>query len=251
MHNERPYVLSIAGFDPSAGAGLLADCKTFEQHKVYGFGVCSALTIQNDDQFFNVQWLSVTQIIEQIQPLTTKFNINACKIGIISSLDTLQEVTRFLKQHNPNIQIIWDPVLKASAGYTFHHDIQAQQLEQVLMSINLVTPNYNELQQLQNHMKSPLIKNDHATFCPILLKGGHRPDRPGVDTLYESDGHKMIEFGVEKISPKHGSGCVLSAAVTAELAKGNSLQQACRKAKQYIETFLNSNHSLLGYHNIC
>jgi hydroxymethylpyrimidine/phosphomethylpyrimidine kinase len=152
----------------------------------------------------------------------------------------MQEVITFVKQRHPSIKIVWDPVLKASAGYTFHNEITALPLEQILSSIDLVTPNYNEFMQLQ-------LQTD---LCAVLLKGGHRPDRPGVDTLYEAGSHKTIEFGVEKVFSKHGSGCVLSAAITAQLAHGHSLQQACRKAKQYIETFLNSNDSLLGYHNL-
>jgi hydroxymethylpyrimidine/phosphomethylpyrimidine kinase len=88
-------------------------------------------------------------------------------------------------------------------------------------------------------------------FCSVLLKGGHRPDEVGTDTLYEPAGHTVIEAGVEKVFPKHGSGCVLSAAITARLAQGQTLQQACRDAKKYIESFLNSNQSLLGYHAIC
>jgi hydroxymethylpyrimidine/phosphomethylpyrimidine kinase len=249
MQTQRPYVLSIAGFDPSGGAGVLADCKTFEQHGVYGFGVCAALTVQSDNEFFNVHWLSAEQIIEQLRPLVRKFSIAACKVGIVESPDTLLEVLRFLKQHHPAIRIVWDPVLKASAGYEFHAPDVFHSLEAILASIDLVTPNYDELQRLQAITNSALIKEDKPLFCSVLLKGGHRPDAPGTDTLFEQTGCTVIAAGVEKVYPKHGSGCVLSAAVTARLAQGNSLQQSCVLAKHYVETFLNSNESLLGYHN--
>lgn len=243
--------MTIAGFDPSGGAGVLADCKTFEQHGVYGFGVCTALTVQTDDTFLNIHWLSAEQIIEQLQPLMNKFVISACKIGIIDSLETLLEVIVFLKESNPAIKIVWDPVLKASAGYDFHSENTFHSLDAVLAGVTLLTPNYNELEQLQSITGEALIKNDQAVFCSVLLKGGHRPDALGTDTLYEAAGHTMIEAGVEKVFPKHGSGCVLSAAITARLAQGQNLQQACLNAKQYIESFLNSNQSLLGYHTIC
>ena len=238
MQTKRPFVVSIAGFDPSAGAGVLADVKTFEQHGVYGFGICSALTVQNDSEFFHVQWLSAAQIIEQLQTLTKKFTIAACKIGIIGSLDILQAVTHFLRQHNPRMYIVWDPVLKASAGYAFHESIVAQQLSTILRSIDLITPNYDEWQRFSNL----------AISSAMLLKGGHRPHALGVDTLYERDDAIVIEPGVENVFPKHGSGCVLSAAITAQLAKGDALPDACRAAKRYIESFLNSNETLLGYH---
>ena len=251
MQTPRANVLTIAGFDPSGGAGLLADCKTFEQYEVYGFGVCTAWTVQTDDSFLNIHWLSAAQIIEQLQPLMNKFVVSACKIGIIDSLETLLEVIGFLKENSPAIQIVWDPVLKASAGYDFHAADTFHNLDVVLAAVTLVTPNYNELQQLQSIRGEALVKDDRAVYCPVLLKGGHRPDALGTDTLYEADGHTMIEAGVSTIFPKHGSGCVLSAAITARLAQGATLQQACRDAKQYTESFLNSNQSLLGYHASC
>jgi len=142
-----------------------------------------------------------------------------------------------LKQHNPEICIVWDPVLKASAGFAFHNEVHAQQLE----SIDLITPNYEEWQRL-----SLPVSN-----TAVLLKGGHRPDATGTDTLYEGNECIVIEPGVDKVFPKHGSGCVLSASITAWLAKGESLRDACRNAKRYIETFLNSNETLLGYHTLC
>src|SRR5688572_25961156 len=145
MQPPRPYALSIAGFDPSGGAGVLADCKTFEQHAVYGFGVSTAWTVQTDDSFLNIHWLTAEQIIEQLQPLVNKFDIPACKIGIIHSLETLTEVIRFLKEHNPAIQIVWDPVLKASAGFDFHAATSFHSLEAILASVTLITPNYQEL----------------------------------------------------------------------------------------------------------
>lgn len=243
--------MTIAGFDPSGGAGVLADCKTFEQHGVYGFGVCTAWTVQTDDSFYNIHWLSAEQVIEQLQPLMNKFVIAACKIGIIDSLETLLDVIVFLKESNPAIQIVWDPVLKASAGYDFHSVESFDSLDAVLAGVSLVTPNYDELQQLQFMTGEALIKNDRAVFCPVLLKGGHRPDALGTDTLYEPAGYTIIEAGVSAVFPKHGSGCVLSAAITAQLAQGQPLQQACKYAKQYIESFLNSSQSLLGYHASC
>ncbi|OQP59788.1 hydroxymethylpyrimidine/phosphomethylpyrimidine kinase [Niastella populi] len=251
MQSPRPYVLTIAGFDPSAGAGVLADCKTFEQLEVYGFGVCTALTVQTDDKFIKLHWLSAEQIIEQLQPLIGKFDIVACKIGIIHSPETLIEVIRFLKAHNPAIQIIWDPVLKASAGYDFHSPDTFHSLEAILAAVTLVTPNYNELLQLQSIANESLVKDDRALFCAVLLKGGHRADSLGTDTLYEPAGSTVISAGVAHAFPKHGSGCVLAAAITAHLAKGESLREACRLAKNYVETFLNSNQSLLGYHTVC
>src|ERR1700741_5107534 len=138
MQSIGPYCLSIAGFDPSAGAGILADIKTFEANGVYGFGVCSALTFQNDKEFDGVQWISPKQIIAQITPLQRRFNIEYVKVGLIESLDTLSVLISALKtQHS---KLIWDPILNASAGFTFHNNIGRTQLIDVLESIYLITP---------------------------------------------------------------------------------------------------------------
>jgi hydroxymethylpyrimidine/phosphomethylpyrimidine kinase len=142
-------------------------------------------------------------------------------------------------------------VLKASAGYDFHTVDTFHSLEAILAAVTLVTPNYNELLQLQSITKEALVKADKARFCAVLLKGGHRPDTLGTDTLYEPADSTVITAGVANAYPKHGSGCVLAAAITAQLAKGQSLKEACRLAKNYVETFLNSNQSLLGYHTVC
>ena len=249
MPGTRPYVLSIAGFDPSGGAGILADIKAFEQHDVYGFGVCSALTVQSDTEFLKVQWLPAQEIIEQLEPLLSKFKISVCKIGIVQSMDVLLEVILYLKRLQPHIQIILDPVLKASAGFAFHDALQLQQLNGVLQEITLATPNYNEIQQLNPDSPPTDAAKKMAKHCAILLKGGHNPEALGTDYLFEQNLCTPLEPSVSAVSPKHGSGCVLSAAIAANLALGYTLPEACRRGKRYTESFLNSNQTLLGYHN--
>ena len=244
---SRPYVISIAGFDPSAGAGILADIKTFEQHKVYGFGACTALTSQNDQEFLNLSWLSTENILQQLEPLLGRFEIQACKIGIIPSLKTLAAVLKFIKKYKPDMPVVFDPVLKATSGFSFHEELNTAELREILQQITLLTPNFNEMQQLQK-----MIKNEFRIeeFTNILLKGGHNPDKVGVDVLYQHGKALEIPAGLPSVFPKHGSGCVLSSAITARLALGHTLPEACRLANTYTETFLNSDTSLLGYHNL-
>ncbi|MFD2514820.1 hydroxymethylpyrimidine/phosphomethylpyrimidine kinase [Pontibacter locisalis] len=248
MPDTRPYVLSIAGFDPSGGAGILADIKAFEQHGVYGFGVCSALTVQSDTDFLKVQWLSAQEIMEQLEPLVSKFKIRACKIGIGQSMDVLLEVILYLKRRQPHIQIVLDPVLKASAGFNFHGALEDQQLKAVLQEITLATPNYNEIQQLNPDLPPTNAAKEMAKRCAILLKGGHNPEAPGTDYLFTQNSCTPFEPTLLSVSPKHGSGCVLSASIAANLALGYTLDEACRRGKRYTESFLSSNDTLLGYH---
>jgi hydroxymethylpyrimidine/phosphomethylpyrimidine kinase len=172
------------------------------------------------------------------------------KIGLIQDLGTLEEVCIHLKQLNPEIKIVVDPILKASAGYKFHEwNTEAEKLKSVLKRLYLITPNFQEMKSLGGGQEVHSLSEEWSEHVAVLLKGGHNPDAPGWDFLYT--GKQRLELKPEQteVFQKHGSGCVLSAAITARLALGNSLAEACLQAKQYTYTFLHSNTSLLGYHS--
>lgn len=247
----RPYVMSIAGFDPTAGAGLLADIKCFELLEVYGFGICTALTIQTDSDFLKNDWLGAAQIIDQMSPLLSRFRISAVKIGLIKDISVMLQVVTYLKKHAPDIRIVMDPVLKASAGYEFH-DWQdgLKELQPVLKQIDLITPNYPEMMSLGGKQEVFATAEAWAVYAPVLLKGGHLEAHTGTDYLFAHGNIHELKPRSTRIYQKHGSGCVLSSAIAAQLAKGFSLTEACILAKEYVEQFLNSNQSLLGYHKL-
>lgn len=242
MASERPFVLSIAGHDPSAGAGLTADLKTFEQHQVYGLSVCTALTVQHDTAFASVNWVSEQLILQQLTILTQRFEIVALKIGLLPNWNLLQSI--FIQL--PNCPIVFDPILKASAGFVFHTDTNLQAL---LRNITLLTPNREEIQQLLPNKTPEQAAQQLSQYCAILLKGGHDDNRLGYDQLWEN-GELTHTFPPTIIatSGKHGSGCILSAAITVQIAKGKSLAVACELGKRYLEQRLNSNDTLLAYH---
>ncbi|UOQ72974.1 hydroxymethylpyrimidine/phosphomethylpyrimidine kinase [Hymenobacter cellulosilyticus] len=250
MPTTRPYALSIAGFDPSAGAGLLADCKTLEAHGVYGLGVCTALTVQNDITFERVNWVPLADIQDQIGLLLERFPVDYIKIGLFESLAKLLELLRWLRQLRPAACIVWDPVLKATAGYEFHQHPDWKLVLKLLAECTLITPNLPEMLRLWPATSAEAAAADAAMFCPVLLKGGHGSGHEAVDTLF-FDGENY-HFTQPRLphGEKHGSGCVLSAAVLAQLALGNSLPDACRLGKHYTTTFLASNDTLLGYHSL-
>ena len=251
MYQERPYVVSIAGFDPSAGAGLMADVKTFEQHRVYGFGVSTAWTVQNDSEFLEIEWMESAFIIKQLKPLVSKFDIKACKIGLIQNPEGLFEVISFLKSNNPEIKIVLDPVWKASAGYELNNwNTNQSILKQSLKKIDLVTPNLAEMQFLGGSQDVISSARTWAEYCPVLLKGGHNDKNHAQDLLFERNDFYEITPANISLYSKHGSGCVLSSAIASNLALGLPLLEACKKAKLYIEEYLNSNPTLLGYHTV-
>ena len=246
----RPYALTIAGFDPSAGAGLLADVKTLEASGVYGLGVCTALTVQNDVTFERVHWVPAAEIRDQLRVLFARFEVGFIKIGLVESLPQLLELIGWLKHQKPGLQIVWDPVLKATAGYEFHRGTDRELIRALCAEMALITPNRPEMLRLWPGDSAETGAAAVAAFCPVLLKGGHAEGEFATDVLLE--GGRRHEFTAVRLAhgEKHGSGCVLSSAVLAGLAKGLNLVEACRAGKDYITAFLASNDSLLGYHSI-
>ena len=251
MPKERPCVLSIAGFDPSGGAGVLADIKTFEQHKVLGMGVVTGLTFQNDSEFDGVKWVEADEIIKQIEALTRKFKFEFIKIGMIQNLESLEKILASCKLQVTSCKIIWDPILKATAGFEIHKNLDKEKLLSILKNIFLLTPNTEEI-NIFTGLSDPMKSAEQLSkYCNVLLKGGHSEKKKGYDYLFTTEG-KVYSFRPKEISEtgKHGSGCVLSSSITANLANGNNLQRACLKGKDYVTKFIMSNKTLLGYHKI-
>ena len=249
MLSKRPYALSIAGFDPSGGAGLLADTKTFEANAVYGLGVVSALTYQNDIVFEKLEWTATEKILQQLIILKARFPLQYVKIGLVEDFTVLQAIIGFIRANNPNAIIVWDPVLKASAGFSFHDQIDHAGLGEILTQIACITPNKPEAQQLfgADHLHDTLLAQSRHTA--IYLKGGHDKDvTNAIDILYYRQHSYSFSNPRLPKGEKHGSGCVLSGALTAQLALGHDLIAAAKLANAYTHTFIASNDSLLGYH---
>ncbi|MHA6249679.1 bifunctional hydroxymethylpyrimidine kinase/phosphomethylpyrimidine kinase [Pontibacter sp. CAU 1760] len=249
MPKPRPYTLSIAGFDPSGGAGITADSKTFEALKVQGLSVCTAITYQHEAAFAGLDWLGMAQLEKQLTLLLGKYKVPFAKIGLVESVEVLAQLLNLLHRLSPETKLVWDPILKASAGFTFHRGIQAAQLQELCQRLYLITPNWNEMQQLMPDLSPPEAASALSRHCHVLLKGGHNTARPGYDYLYSEGESKAFRPKHAVPQGKHGSGCVLSAALTALLAQGYPLHKACRRAKDYTTRFLNSNATLLGYHH--
>lgn len=253
MRKKPIYVMSIAGFDPSGGAGVLADIKTFDRHKVYGFGVCSALTVQNEKEVKSVEWIDVDKILAQITTLFETHKVSHVKIGIIESAEVLKQVCELLKKRNPSVKIIWDPIFKASSGFNFYSltnensiSETKKQFEALLPLIYLVTPNKTELEQIYGDKSLEEVAATLPNDIMIYLKGGHDEKNLGKDYLLQN---KRI-FGLNpkkgNYFPKHGSGCVLSSALCANFARGYPTMKACLKSKRYIEHHLSKTKGLLA-----
>lgn len=251
MSANRPFVLTIAGHDPSGGAGILSDIKTFEQHQVYGLAISTGNTIQTENQFLDIKWTDLDFVVDSIKTLFRTYDIKAVKIGIVPSLAYLKEIVSAIKKRSPKTKIVWDTVLKSSTEHDFTAIENQSELIEILRKIDLITPNYLEIRKLSElKISAEEIAQSLSTYCPVLLKGGHHPNQKGIDYLYVDQECAKLVSALTATSEKHGSGCVLSSAIAANLALGQDLLLASLKAKTYIEKYLNSNTTLLGYHHV-
>lgn len=250
MKYKHPIVLNIAGFDPTGGAGVLADVKTCEQHGCLGMGILTANTNQTETSFLSVDWFDKHVIITQLKPILKNYDISAVKIGIVENLDTLLALLKQVKTSFPLVPIVWDPVLSASAGFELHAIWNEESLNQILGMVDLITPNIIEVKKITGIEDEIEAAFQLAQLTHVLLKGGHSSLRLGVDLLFEGGVPREIPSKLDPAdcSPKHGSGCILSAAIASNLALGKPLFEACQEAKYYIEKRLSSNEYLLAYH---
>jgi len=248
--SKQNYILTIAGFDPSGGAGILADIKTFEQYKCIGMGVQTANTVQTEDEFLSVNWVDEQIVISQLELLLSKYKFSYVKIGLIPSLDFLQKVVSILFTNNRHTKLIWDPILSASAGFDFKHNLNT--LESVLNKVYLITPNWNEVKILSKNDDAINGAKFLSQFTQVILKGGHNESNLGKDYLVQNSLQKGFnpKKTVKPIYAKHGSGCVFSSAITANLQQGYPLHKSILKSKRYMEGFLSSNKTLIGKHRL-
>jgi hydroxymethylpyrimidine/phosphomethylpyrimidine kinase len=235
-------LLSIAGSDPSGGAGVQADLKTFSAFGCYGMAAISALTAQNT---LGVQAVSVVPaefVARQIDSIFSDIAVDAVKIGMIGAPANAIAIAEALARHGAR-NIVVDPVLAASAGHDLGGDAMAAPLRQNLFALaRLVTPNLMEAALLSG-ARMPATPGDmralalrlHAFGAPaVLIKGGHLPEGDAFDLLY--DGAKFFEFTAPRIKTRnsHGTGCALSSAIAALLGQGFALAEAVGEAKAWL-----------------
>ena len=232
-------VLTIAGFDPSAGAGILADIKAFEYCEIYGQAVCTALTVQNEDYFESVNWLSWESIKSQLEVLSRVRTFECIKIGLVESSVILEKIFKWLRKKYPKSFILWDPILKASAGFEFHKQNSVTS-RKLFAYANLITPNLPEAEFLG-------ISNGSSEIA-VLVKGGHSSaPQKSEDLLFLPNSPTPVKFNSKRIkNERHGSGCTLSALIIANFAKYKDLEKSIRKSKKSMQSFFENGNGKLG-----
>lgn len=239
------FAVTVAGFDGSAGAGILADIKAMRDFGVYGVAACSALTVQNECSFESPGFLPAERILEQLDKLREVREYRFYKIGLVRDVETLRLIVEWIRSHSRDTFILWDPIMAASAGFRFFAEADAEKFRAVMAQIDLITPNRLEFA----YLGFAISGESFVPFCPssVLLKGGHATGEEAVDILWWRG--KRYEFSSRRLVgvDKHGTGCTLSAAILANLTLGKSLPESCQAAKLYMENFLVGGEGRIGW----
>jgi len=239
---KRPTVLSIAGFDPSGGAGVLADVKTIAALRCYGVAVVTAVTIQNTQGVAAVHPFPDAWLRDQIDSLTEDVEVNAVKVGMLATARAVDAVAAAAGRL-PNV--VLDPVLRASRGGDLLEENALARLRTALLpKVRLVTPNLEEASRLAGlpvqdvgSMKEAARAIHGIGAGAVLVTGGHL-EGSAVDVAF--DGRSIALFDTPRVEtpPAHGLGCALSTAVACGLARGLPLLDAIDEAKRYVTQIL-------------
>ena len=241
----RPVVLSIAGFDPSSGAGVTADIKTIAAHGCYGITCITALTVQSSRGVQRVEGVEGHIITETLEELVSDVGIAAVKIGMLGSAEAARSVAAFLKRHRP-ANVVLDPVLRSSSGVELlSRDGFRILKERILGMTYVVTPNIDEAAVLTGLAVSSVPEMEIAAQAlrqmgikNVIITGGHL-DPPTDLIVTESNKQSVALTGAKIVSlSTHGTGCAFSTALACRLALGHNLVESAKAAKHHVETLL-------------
>lgn len=233
--------LTIAGSDSCGGAGIQADIKSFSANGVYGMSVITAVTAQNTMGVFKVQDIKPEIIEAQIDAVFQDIRVDAVKIGMVSKIESIKAISNALKRVDNLCKVVLDPVMISKSGYNLlSPDAKETLVKELFPMAELITPNLPEAEEILgieienlNEMKEAAKKLINLGPKAVLVKGGHLKD-DATDLLY--DGREFTLFQQQRLNTKntHGTGCTLSSAIAANVAKGMGLKEAVTLGKEYI-----------------
>ena len=240
--------MTIAGSDCSGGAGIQADLKTFAAHGVYGMSVIVSVVAENTFRVIDMQDITPGMIEKQIDAVFEDIGADAVKVGMLSQLCCMEAVARKLREYKPR-NVVIDPVMIAKNGCPLMNPDSVDTLIRVILPLaDVLTPNIPEAEKISGmKIASAEDMEQAAKYISelgaknVLVKGGHAIG-DALDILY--DGRRFYHFSTGRIETKntHGTGCTYSSAIASNLALGLDLQEAVKKAKEYVTTAIR--HSL-------
>lgn len=241
--SRLPRVLTIAGSDSSGGAGVQADLKVFVAHNVYGLCAITAITAQNTLGIKKTHIIPPEIVEEQIEAVTIDIGVDSVKTGMLGSKETIKVVAEKIEKHNIQ-NLVVDPVMKATTGAKLlGADAINVLIEELLPLAKIVTPNILEAEKLSRIKIKTVSDMAKAAkkICEtlgveaVLVTGGDMQGEQSVDLLHQAQGETTKLVGQRvKTKNTHGTGCTLSAAIAANLAKGQTIEQAVKNAKNFV-----------------
>ncbi|MDE5803354.1 MAG: bifunctional hydroxymethylpyrimidine kinase/phosphomethylpyrimidine kinase [Lachnospiraceae bacterium] len=235
-------VLSIAGSDCSGGAGIQADLKTFSAHGVFGMSVIVSVVAENTSRVIDIQDITPDMIGKQIEAVFEDIEVDAVKIGMLSSVACMEAAVGKIKQYRPK-NIVVDPVMYAKNGSPLMDgEAVGTLIKRVIPLADVLTPNIPEAEKITGmeiatveDMRAAAVKIHGMGAKAVVVKGGHAVGN-ALDVLF--DGNEFFYFETARINTKntHGTGCTFSSAIASGLAKGMSVQEAVKGAKAYVTT---------------
>lgn len=242
---QEPICLTIAGLDPSGGAGIIADIRTFGAFGCYPTAAVTSLTFQNTTGVFGAENQSAATLRSQVEPVLKDLDVVAVKTGMLPTKECIDEVAELVEEFTIEIFVV-DPVVRSTSGFDLVDGTAVRALVDRLFPLaSIVTPNIAEAEKITgiaiNSEKDVIdaaeIMRSQGARC-ILIKGGHlraiAPDRIARDYLFVSGEREDIDGEYHETTDTHGSGCTLAAAITANLALGHGLSPSVRIAKAFV-----------------
>jgi len=247
QERTRTVVLSVAGLDPSGGAGVYSDVNTFTHFGLKGMAVPSVLTIQNDTEFKTLHAVEESLFTAMLRYMFYSYKVNGLKVGLITQPYHVEAVLEYIKKFKPSVTVL-DTVINSSGGYNFwDRNLLSYATEKLIPSVDVITPNYSEAitilnsigENTRNLTKEEIAKKLNKIFrVKVAVTGGDSSVNNKVTDVFY-DGIKMETRSSEYFNVsngvKHGTGCVFSAALTANMCKGLDFIEACTKAALFVE----------------
>lgn len=255
-------VLSIAGLDPSGGAGIIADIKTFSAFGCFATAAISSVTFQNTVSVFGAEHQTAESVRRQVEPILEDFEVSALKTGMLPTREVIEEVARLVKENNLKNFVV-DPVVRSTSGFDLIDDAALKVLIEKLFPLSdIITPNIPEAERIagikissENDLEKAARIMQNLGAKNVLIKGGHlfddisakahisnEPDKykgllqnkKAIDYLWIGERIHIWEGKYIKTTSTHGTGCTLSAAIAANLALGKSLTESVGIAKKFV-----------------
>jgi hydroxymethylpyrimidine/phosphomethylpyrimidine kinase len=234
--------MTIAGLDPSGGAGILADARTFVAFNCYPTAVVTAITFQNSSGVSGFMHEKPETVANQLLPIFAELPVATVKTGMLPTREIVRQVSRILSEHT-QVSLVIDPVMNATSGYQLMDEPAVTELKDQLMPLaRLITPNIPEAERLAgfsikdvDDMQAAAESIRRMGVRAVLIKGGHLEDAERVSDFLNDEGSVAV-FRGERIGPKEfrGTGCTLASAIAASLAHGNSLEQSVERGREFV-----------------